>query len=102
MLHVLQHPRAKHMIEYMPLFLVLKLTHTKFVDLVMNVVQAMVQNMPQALGGTSLPLACVSNALNKPTPLKLDVTLPSLQDIRWNLARLVYLFNIQLERNVAT
>lgn len=100
--HSSQHPRAKHMIEYMPLFLVLKLTHTKFVDLVMNVVQAMVQNMPQALGGTSLPLACVSNALNKPTPLKLDVTLPSLQDIRWNLARLVYLFNIQLERNVAT
>lgn len=90
------------MIECMPLFLILKLTQTKFVDLVVNVVQAMVQNVPQALGGTSLPLACVSNALNKPTPLKLDVSLPSFNDIRWNLARLVYLFNIQLERNVAT
>ncbi|XP_058770714.1 putative ion channel POLLUX-like 2 [Vicia villosa] len=97
-----QRPQAKHMIEYMPLFLILKLTQTKFVDLVINVVQAMVQNVPQALGGTSLPLACVSNALNKPTPLKLDVSLPSFNDIRWNLARLVYLFNIQLERNVAT
>ncbi|KAL5068418.1 hypothetical protein RYX36_019305 [Vicia faba] len=100
--HSSLHLQAKHMLEYMPLYLVLKLTHTKFVDLVINVVQAMVQNVPQTLGGTSLPLACVSNALNKPTPLKLDVSLPSFNDIRWNLARLVYLFNIQLERNVAT
>ncbi|CAK8572136.1 unnamed protein product [Lathyrus sativus] len=100
--HSSHRPQAKHVIEYMPLFLVLKLTHMKFVDLVINVVQAMVRNVPQTFGGTSLSFACVSNALNKPTPLKLDVSLPSFQDIRWNLARLVYLFNIQLERNVAT
>ncbi|XP_045808368.1 putative ion channel POLLUX-like 2 isoform X2 [Trifolium pratense] len=97
-----QGPGAKNMIEYMSLYFVLKLTHTKFVDLMINVVQAIVRYVPQTLGGTSLPLACVSNALNKPTPLKLDVSLPSFHDIRWTLARLLYLFNIQLERNVAT
>ncbi|KAG9133631.1 hypothetical protein Leryth_019470 [Lithospermum erythrorhizon] len=50
----------------------------------------------------SLPFACMSSSLNKPNPLHLDVSFPSFQDIRWNLARLIYLFNIQLERNVAT
>ncbi|WJX45208.1 hypothetical protein P8452_32103 [Trifolium repens] len=67
-----------------------------------NVVQAIVRYVPQTLGGTTLALACVSNALNKPKPLKLDVSLPSFHDIRWSLARLLYLFNTQLERNVAT
>ncbi|KGN56920.1 putative ion channel POLLUX-like 2 isoform X1 [Cucumis sativus] len=52
--------------------------------------------------GGSLPFACVSNALNKPTPLQLDVYLPAFRDIRWSFARLIYLFNIQLERNVGT
>ncbi|KAG5554571.1 hypothetical protein RHGRI_012211 [Rhododendron griersonianum] len=55
-----------------------------------------------SFAGTSLPFACVSNSLNKPTPLGLDVSMPSLQDIKWGFARLLYLFNIQLERNVAT
>ncbi|CAM8991764.1 unnamed protein product [Rhodiola kirilowii] len=50
----------------------------------------------------SLQFSCISNSLNKPTPLNLDVTFPSFQDIRWNFARVLYLFNIQLERNVAT
>ncbi|XP_030475141.1 putative ion channel POLLUX-like 2 isoform X1 [Syzygium oleosum] len=48
------------------------------------------------------PFACISNSLNKPMPLNLDVSLPSLGDIRWNFARMIYLFNIQLERNIAT
>ncbi|OMO54744.1 CASTOR/POLLUX/SYM8 ion channel [Corchorus capsularis] len=56
----------------------------------------------QTLGATNLPFACISNSLNKPTPLKLDVSLPSIQDIQWNFARILYLFNIQLEKNVAT
>jgi hypothetical protein len=53
-------------------------------------------------GTTNSPFACVSNSLNKPTPLQLDVSLPSFQDIKWSLSRLLYLFNMQLERNVAT
>ncbi|KAK6161470.1 hypothetical protein DH2020_004851 [Rehmannia glutinosa] len=56
----------------------------------------------RTFGASNSPFACMSNSLSKPTPLQLDVSLPSFQDIRWNVARLVYLFNIQLERNVAT
>ncbi|XP_013468752.3 putative ion channel POLLUX-like 2 isoform X2 [Medicago truncatula] len=101
--HVPENGRqAKNMIEYLSLYFVLKLTHTKFVGLMINVVQAIVRYVPQTLDGTSLALACVSNALNTPKPLKLDVSLPSFHDIRWSLARLFFLFNIQLERNVAT
>ncbi|VFQ86358.1 unnamed protein product [Cuscuta campestris] len=55
----------------------------------------------QALGAQSSPFACMSNNLNKPTPLGLDVVFPSLKDIKWSFARLIYLFNIQLEKNVA-
>nr|GEV20482.1 putative ion channel POLLUX-like 2 [Tanacetum cinerariifolium] len=40
----------------------------------------------QSFAATSLPFACMSNSLNKPTPLRLDVSLPSLQDIKWNLS----------------
>lgn len=56
----------------------------------------------RTFGASNLPFACMSNSLSKPTPLQLDVSLPSFQDIRWSCARLVYLLNIQLERNVAT
>lgn len=48
------------------------------------------------------PFACISNSVSKPTPLQLDVSLPPFRDIRWNFSRLIYLFNIQLERNIAT
>lgn len=65
-------------------------------------VQEVLPYVVQSIGAASLPFACVSNSLNKPTPLKLDVSLPSFQDIRWSFARLLYLFNIQVERNVAT
>jgi len=63
---------------------------------------ALIPYMSQIHIATSLPLACVSDALNKPKPLNLDVSLPSFHDVSWSLARLLYLFNIQLERNVAT
>ncbi|KAL3649047.1 hypothetical protein CASFOL_005450 [Castilleja foliolosa] len=56
----------------------------------------------QTLGASYSPFACLSNPLGKPIPLQLDVSLPSFHDIRWNVARLVYILNIQLERNVAT
>ncbi|XP_073007691.1 putative ion channel POLLUX-like 2 isoform X2 [Typha latifolia] len=50
----------------------------------------------------SLPFACVSNSINKPAPLQLDVVFPPFQDIKWNVSRLYYLFNMQLERNIGT
>ncbi|XP_015689774.2 putative ion channel POLLUX-like 2, partial [Oryza brachyantha] len=50
---------------------------------------------------TSLPFACISDPMKKPVPLKLDVTFPPLPDIRWSISRLYYLFNSQLERNIA-
>ncbi|KAI4311306.1 hypothetical protein MLD38_036212 [Melastoma candidum] len=59
------------------------------------------QHLPQSFGPVNLSFACISKSF-KPVPLNLDVSLPSLQDIRWNLARVLYLFNIQLERNIAT
>ncbi|KAK7344056.1 hypothetical protein VNO77_13290 [Canavalia gladiata] len=97
-----QGPQAKCMIQSMSFYIILKLTHKKLFDLMVKVVQEILPDMLQTLSSTSLPLACISNALNKPKPLQLDVSLPSFHDIRWNLARLLYLFNIQLERNVAT
>ena len=71
------------------------------VNTLIKTVQGLFPHLHQTLAATSLPLACISNSLNKPTPLKLDVSLPSIQDIRWNFARLLYLFNIQVEKNVA-
>ncbi|KAK7268916.1 hypothetical protein RIF29_21626 [Crotalaria pallida] len=98
-----QGPQVKSMVQSMSLYIILRLTDKKFLDLMTKAVQAILPNVLQTLSvTTSLPLACVSNTLNKPKPLHLDVSLPSFHDIRWSLARLLYLFNIQLERNVAT
>ncbi|XP_038984875.1 putative ion channel POLLUX-like 2 isoform X2 [Phoenix dactylifera] len=55
-----------------------------------------------SFGGSSLPFACVSNSVNKPVPLQLDVSFPSFQDIKWSISRFYYLFNMQLERNIGT
>ncbi|XAR57321.1 hypothetical protein NMG60_11025406 [Bertholletia excelsa] len=74
----------------------LKLVQVNFVTKLINVGWILV-----SFRGSSLPFACVSSSLNKPKPLSLNVSLPSVQDIRWNCQRLLYLFNIQLERNVA-
>lgn len=56
----------------------------------------------RTFGASNSPFACISSSLNKPTPLNLDVSLLKFQDLRLDFARLAYLFNIQLERNVAT
>ncbi|KNA19197.1 hypothetical protein SOVF_063810 [Spinacia oleracea] len=56
----------------------------------------------QYFGFTNLPFSSLSSSLNKPTPLNLDVSLPSIGDLQWSLARMMYLFNMQVERNVAT
>ncbi|XP_062209969.1 putative ion channel POLLUX-like 2 isoform X3 [Phragmites australis] len=50
---------------------------------------------------TRLPFACISDPIRKPVPLKLDVTFPPVRDIGWSISRLYYLFNSQLERNIA-
>ncbi|KAM0999188.1 hypothetical protein FF1_005922 [Malus domestica] len=67
-----------------------------------QIIQAKLPSIIQTFGAATLPFACVSNSLNKPVPLRLDVSFPSFQDIRWSFAQLLYLFNIQLEKNVAT
>ncbi|KAL7251634.1 hypothetical protein ACSBR1_013475 [Camellia fascicularis] len=68
----------------------------------MNRLIKVAQDILFSVAVTSLPFACMSSSPDKPTPLRLDVSLPSLQDMGWSFARLLYLFNIQLERNVAT
>ncbi|CAL9242133.1 unnamed protein product, partial [Arabidopsis halleri] len=70
---------------------------------VFRIAQKICQELPllvQNSVGAGLPFACASNSL--PTPLKLDVSVPSFQDIRWGLARFLYMFNIQLEKNIGT
>lgn len=88
--------QAQLMIGSLSSYFLFRLTQMNFVNIFVKIIQDL------TLGATGLPFACMSNSLNKPMPLKLDVSLPSLQDVRWNLARLIYLFNVQLERNVAT
>lgn len=100
--YVFQGPQARSMIQFMSLYIILRMTHKQLYNLMIKVGQAVLPHVFQTCSATSLPFACVSNALNKPKPLNLDVSLPSIHDIRWSLARLLYLFNIQLERNVAT
>lgn len=52
-------------------------------------------------GVTSLPFACISDPARKPMPLKLDLTLPPLPNFGWSFSRWYYLFNSQLDRNIA-
>ncbi|KAJ4750640.1 hypothetical protein LUZ62_085045 [Rhynchospora pubera] len=49
---------------------------------------------------TNIPLACISDPTKRTVPLQLDVTFPSLQDLKLSFSRLYYLFNVQLERNI--
>ncbi|KAJ0974058.1 hypothetical protein J5N97_016023 [Dioscorea zingiberensis] len=79
----------------MSLFLLSKLA-------ILRQVQALMGAVLQDFGTSSLPFACVSNSINKPVPLQLDVSFPSFQNFRWSLSRLYYLFNLQLERNIST
>jgi hypothetical protein len=94
--------QAKILMGSMSLYFLLRLTQLNFVNSLTKMVQKMLPCMVRTFGATSLPFACISNSLNKPRRLQLDVSLPSLQDVRWNFARLFYLFDIQLEKNVAT
>ncbi|XP_028087165.1 putative ion channel POLLUX-like 2 isoform X2 [Camellia sinensis] len=89
---------AKLLIASLSSYFLLKMVHVNIMNTLINVARDTLFSFV----GTSLPFACMSSSLNKPTPLRLDVSLPSLQDIKWSFARLLYLFNIQLERNVST
>nr|XP_043612663.1 putative ion channel POLLUX-like 2 isoform X2 [Erigeron canadensis] len=83
-------------------YLLAKLIQQNRGKIVIVALQHLISRAFQSFTATSLPLACISNSMNKPTPLGLDVSFPSLHDIKWNFSRLAYLFNIQLERNVST
>nr|KJB72313.1 hypothetical protein B456_011G170600 [Gossypium raimondii] len=83
-------------------FFLLSLMQLDFPNRLVKMIHDLFPHLLQILAARSLPLACISSSLNKPTPLNLDLSLPSIQDIRWNFARLLYLFNIQMEKNVAT
>ncbi|XWS08874.1 hypothetical protein CRYUN_Cryun40dG0037800 [Craigia yunnanensis] len=82
-------------------FFLLRMMQLDFVNTLIKMVQDLFTHLHQTLAAASLLLACISNSLNKPMPLNLDVSLPSIQDIRWNFAQLLYLFNIQMEKNIA-
>ncbi|XP_028784166.1 putative ion channel POLLUX-like 2 [Neltuma alba] len=97
-----QGPRTKTMIRSLSLFFIQRLTHQMFFHRMLKVVQAIFPDMLQPLTATSFPLACISNTLNKPSPLRLNEYFPSFKDISWSIERLKYLYNVQLERNVAT
>ncbi|OWM71629.1 hypothetical protein CDL15_Pgr005816 [Punica granatum] len=84
------------------LYAFLRMVQSNPANTLIKIIQHLVPRVVQNLGAATIPFACMSNSLNKPKPLNLDVSLPSLQDIQWNFARLIYLFNIQLERNIAT
>ncbi|KAF2290193.1 hypothetical protein GH714_004002 [Hevea brasiliensis] len=83
-------------------YYIFRLMQLNFVNSLIMMVQDLSPSLDLTFGVISSPFACVSNSLSKPTPLGLDVSFPPFQDLRWSLARLIYLFNIQLERNVAT
>ncbi|VAH15606.1 unnamed protein product [Triticum turgidum subsp. durum] len=69
---------------------------------VIGQMQFMMKSFPRISQNiTSLPFACISDPIRTPVPLKLDVTLPPPPDVRWSISRLYYLFNTQLDRNIA-
>lgn len=93
---------AKLLMASLSSYFLIRLIHLSCKKTIFKVVQESFNYAVQTFGVSNSPFACMSNSLSKPTSLQLDVSLPSFQDIRWNVARLIYLFNIQLERNVAT
>ncbi|KAL5542100.1 hypothetical protein UlMin_009810 [Ulmus minor] len=94
--------QAEMVVGLVSSYLLLRLTKLKNFTTFLKLVREKFPFIVQTFGVANLPFACVSNSLNKPTPLKLDVSLPSFEDISWSFSRLMYLFNVQLERNVAT
>lgn len=94
--------QKKIMIAALASCLLVKLIQQDHGKTVIATVKYLLSRVIQSFATTSLPFACISNSLDKPTPLQLDVSMPSLHDIKWGFSRIMYLFNIQLERNVST
>ena len=94
--------RTKIMMGSMSFYFILRMAQLNFANSLIEMVQQILPSVVQTFGAASLPFACASNSLNKPRPLHLDVSLPSIQDIRWSFARLLYLLDVQFEKNVAT
>lgn len=94
--------RAELMVGTLSSYFLLKLTEVNFGNIFAKMIHDLLPFVVRNFGTTGVPFACMSNSLNKPMPLKLDVSLPSFQDVKWSFARLLYLFNSQLEKNVAT
>ncbi|KAK8502799.1 hypothetical protein V6N11_084175 [Hibiscus sabdariffa] len=94
--------QAKPISGTLSAFFLLRLMQLDFANALIKMVQDLFPHLLRTLAARSLPLACISNSLNKPMPLNLNISLPSIQDIKWNFARLMYLFNVQLERNIGT
>ncbi|CAH9083639.1 unnamed protein product [Cuscuta epithymum] len=91
----------RHNVAALPSYFTSRLIHLVSVNMKTTLLHGLFIYAIQAFGAQSLPFACMSNNLSKPTPLGLDVVLPSLKDINWSFSRIIYLFNIQLEKNVA-
>ncbi|KAI9119551.1 hypothetical protein K1719_009427 [Acacia pycnantha] len=98
--NIKQGPWTESMIQSLSLYFIHQATRQMFLTRMLKVVQAILPDVLRTLTATSLPLACVSNTLNKPSPQ--NVFLASFNNIKWASARLVYLFDVQLERNVGT
>ncbi|XP_020258134.1 putative ion channel POLLUX-like 2 isoform X2 [Asparagus officinalis] len=97
--------QTKILLQCMSIYLISRLLQLDFnhtVNCIMRSIRMLSTFGLQGFGNTSLAFACMSNSVNKPAPLQLDVTFPSFHDIRWSLSRLYYLFNMQLERNIGT
>ncbi|KAK4425571.1 putative ion channel POLLUX-like 2 [Sesamum alatum] len=93
---------AKILMASLSSYFLVRLIHINSTNAATKLVQESFHYAVRTFAASNSPFACMSNSLSKPTPLQLDVSLPSFQDVRWSFARLIYLFNIQLERNVAT
>ncbi|XP_024193046.1 putative ion channel POLLUX-like 2 isoform X1 [Rosa chinensis] len=94
--------QAKVLMGLTCLYIPLRLAKLNVVDTFIKNVQERLLCAVQTSGAATLPFACASNSLNKPMPPGLDVLLQSFQYVRGSFERLLYLFNVQLEKNVAT
>ncbi|XP_068634201.1 putative ion channel POLLUX-like 2 isoform X2 [Aristolochia californica] len=93
--------QARLFVLSLPVYLVHRLACINQINIFMRIGPKLLVYLSGACASTGSPFACISNSLNRPQPLKLDVSFPSFQDAKWFLSRLLYLFNVQLERNIA-
>lgn len=92
---------AKIVIASLASYFLYKLKLLNLIGKKMGMIEELSFFVTRTSGAQSFPFACLSKPVNNPVPLQLDVSFPSLKDIKWSLSRLIYLFNIQLEKNVA-